>query len=88
MNFFFGVKENHAADPEIYISNKIDFKAVWPRNSHADSVGLKFKSEPSTGHLLKSQWISIFSSVTFSRSINGGPGAVLKNFEVDKTPSE
>ena len=25
------------------VSHKIDFKAVWPRNGHADSVGVRIK---------------------------------------------
>ena len=28
------------------VSLKTDFKAVWPRNGHADSVGVKFRSIP------------------------------------------
>ena len=42
-----GVKMNsriitvHETDPEIRVSHKIDFKAVWPHNGHADSVGVK-----------------------------------------------
>ena len=36
------ITKNHAADPEITVSHKIDFKAVWPRNvAHADSVVVK-----------------------------------------------
>ena len=32
--------KDHTADPEIGFL-KIDFKAVWPRIGHADSVGVK-----------------------------------------------
>ena len=35
------ITKNHETDPEIRVSHKIDFKAVWPRNGHADSVGVK-----------------------------------------------
>ena len=44
-----GVKMNlriitkyHAADREIRFLTRFDFKALWLRNSHADSVGVKF----------------------------------------------
>ena len=30
------ITKNHAADPEI----RFDFKVVWPRNGHGDSVGV------------------------------------------------
>ena len=32
------ITKNHAADPEKGVSHKIDLKAVWPHNGHADSV--------------------------------------------------
>ena len=40
------ITKNHAADPEvesrsIIQNHKIDLKAQWPRNDHADSVGVK-----------------------------------------------
>ena len=35
------ITKNHAADPEIGFLKKIDYKAVWPRNGYADSVGVK-----------------------------------------------
>ena len=38
MNFRI-ITKNHEADPEIGF-HKIDFKAVWPRNGHAASMGV------------------------------------------------
>ena len=35
------ITENNNADPEIGFLTKTDFKAVWPRNGHAASVGAK-----------------------------------------------
>ena len=32
------ITKNHTADPEKGVSHKIDLKAVWPHNGHADSV--------------------------------------------------
>ena len=34
------ITKSHAGDPEKGVSQKIDFKAVWPRNGHAASLGV------------------------------------------------
>ena len=33
------IMKNHAADPAM-VAHEIDFKALWPRNGHAASVGV------------------------------------------------
>ena len=35
------ITKNHETYPEIRVSHKIDFKAVWPRNGHAASLGVR-----------------------------------------------
>ena len=35
------ITKNRASDPKNRVSDKIDFKAVWPRSDHADNGGVK-----------------------------------------------
>ena len=37
------IKRNDAADLDKGASQKIHFKVLWPRNGHADSVGVKLR---------------------------------------------
>ena len=35
--------KNLVTDPKIEFLKKIDLKALWPRNGHIDSVGVKIQ---------------------------------------------